>query len=258
VHYRRQLALQEAKAWAEAHQGDALRDKRGRRLPAEIQGVRIKGVSSPSVADGRTENLPWRHVAQGHERSQRTRRLADGTTLRTVSPHSSRETGRKAAPSDGTQAIGYREHEGQTPEQVQRETQLEAFGARRQAASELARYGGLVPRTIVLGQPLPKSLELSRPVSRQTRVVRLSALDRVQEDSYTGQTTTTRYADSLADRTRLQRLAAQELEEALVLHLTEKETRALKLRAEGLPQDGGKVETLRRAQRKAQAALKGL
>ena len=58
---------------------------------------------------------------------------------------------------------------------------------------------------------------------------------------------------ALADSTYSQRLAAQELEAVLELHLTEKELRALKQRAEGIAVEDR--HTLQRAQRKAQQVV---
>lgn len=62
--------------------------------------------------------------------------------------------------------------------------------------------------------------------------------------------------DTIGDRSRLQQLALAELEEVLALHLTEKEVRALKQRADGIAVTDR--HTLKRAQLKAQAALAGV
>ena len=63
--------------------------------------------------------------------------------------------------------------------------------------------------------------------------------------------------DEPADTTRASEMAAAELREWLVLHLTAKEVEALEQRANSEPQRDRTGETLARAQRKAQAALRG-
>ena len=64
-------------------------------------------------------------------------------------------------------------------------------------------------------------------------------------------------ASEPADTTRASEMAAAELREWLVLHLTAKEVEALEQRANSEPQRDRTGETLARAQRKAQAALRG-
>lgn len=100
------------------------------------------------------------------------------------------------------------------------------------------------------------SLAAERHTRKQLQ--RNYAQDYVQLDSNVGGTDDDPIylQDTLGDESRTRRLAAQELEEVLVLHLTEKEVRALKQRAEGVAVEDR--HSLQRAQRKAQAALKGL
>ena len=250
MHYRRQLALEEAKAWAEAHKEQGIRSADGRRIPAEIQGVQIKGAAKLSTADGRIENLPWGFAKSSKEVTVKV----DKKTGRRVYAKMHRDTV-KTGPSDGTEAIRYQSHQGPTVEQIARETQVYAYAGRNSALREISQGGGLKPTTAVLGEKVKPEHRLSTPASRQTRVVRLSALDRVSVDPETGRTKATSHGEILVDRSRLQRIAAQELEEILLLHLTEKETRALKQRAEG--EAVTDRHTLNRAQRKAQAALAG-
>lgn len=251
MHPRREQALQAARVWADAHKSDALRDANGRHLPGEIQGVKIKGIARLSASDGRIEHLPWGTAPA-------TKEIASTINKKTgnVVYKKARQVAKKNGPSDGSAPIAYRDHQGPTVEQIKRETQLDALGARRQAESQVQRYGALKETTIVLGEKLPQSLRVYGPVSRQTRVVRLSALDRVSVDPETGRTQASGHGEILVDRRRLQQVAAQELEEILELNLTEKEVRSLRQRANRTAVTDR--HTLKRAQAKAQAALAGV
>lgn len=81
-------------------------------------------------------------------------------------------------------------------------------------------------------------------------------LDRVVGQDESGNDLT--HHEVLGDRRWAEELAAEELREVLLLHLTAKEVEALEREAAGLPQvTRSNRDTLARAQRKAQAALRG-
>jgi hypothetical protein len=80
-------------------------------------------------------------------------------------------------------------------------------------------------------------------------------LDRVVGQDEAGNDLT--HHEVLGDRRWAEDLAAAELREVLLLHLTTKEVEALEQRANSQPQTDRSGATLARAQRKAQAALRG-
>ena len=134
-------------------------------------------------------------------------------------------------------------------------TELNQEHARQQRGESKRVYLGRLAHA-----ELSASGSLAAERHARKEIQRNYAQDHVQLDANIGGTDSDPLLlqDTIGDSDRLQRLAAQELEEVLVLHLTEKEVRALKLRADGLPQEDAAGYTLQRAQRKAQAALKGL
>ena len=80
-------------------------------------------------------------------------------------------------------------------------------------------------------------------------------LDRVVGQDEAGNDLT--HHEVVGDRRWAEELAAAELREVLVLHLTAKEVEALEQRANSQPQTDRSGATLARAQRKAKAALRG-